>query len=116
MAGDPDRLQQVFELLIRNSIELAADGDTRIEIDAELDDLEWLISIKGNGALPENAGSDRLFRPLGQGNRRTMHGSGFAMATCRAIVERHGGRIWAESNGPAGCAFRFTLPRLAEAR
>ena len=110
VTGDADRLQQVFEVLIRNSMERSTGVDPRIEIDAEPDALSWMISIKNDAALLEAAELDRLFRPLERGSRRTTDDPGFAMATCRVIVERHGGRIRAEPIGRAGCAFRFTLP------
>jgi light-regulated signal transduction histidine kinase (bacteriophytochrome) len=111
--GDPDRLQQVFEILIRNAIERAGESEPRIEISAEQQAKEWIISIRDHAVGVDAADLENMFRPLERWNGRSTRESGFGMATCRVIIERHGGRIWAECDR-ATCAFRFALPLAGE--
>jgi len=114
LAADPDRLQQVFELLLCNAIERSAGSQLHVEIGANPHQEGWLISLKDNGAAIDPASLDRAFQPLRPLNGRNSRDSGLALATCRVIVERHGGRIWGESDGQAGCAFYFTLPKAGD--
>jgi len=106
--GNPDRLMQVFENLLRNAIQFRGTEPPLIRIAAEKQGGEWLFAISDNGSGVEAAYLESIFRPFERLSARPS-GPGLGLTICRTIIERHGGRIWAESNG-AGTTFLFTLP------
>ena len=86
-----------------------------LDIRASIDQLTVKISDGGRG-IPE----DQLekvferFRQLEHDDARRLGGSGLGLAICRAIVEQHGGAIWAERNPTKGTSFLVTLPRSTQ--
>jgi signal transduction histidine kinase len=107
VTGDPDRLLDLFQQLLRNSIQHRGTGPPRIEISAESQDENWLFAVRDNGPGVEADWLERIFQPF---ERARGGGAGLGLAICRLIVEHHGGRIWAESRPPDGTTFWFTLP------
>ena len=104
--GDADRLLQLFEYLVDCAAH-AGPNRPRIHISAEAQNGEWLFTVSDNvGGM--NAPLETTFAPFAR--LRASQRPGPGLATCRMIVERHGGRIWAESTPDGGCMFRFTLP------
>ncbi|MGA2741971.1 MAG: ATP-binding protein [Bryobacteraceae bacterium] len=110
VSGDPDRLMEVFENLLHNSLRHRNAAPPEIQISAEKREDEWLFTVRDNGPGVAAPYLESIFRPFVrlQGNR--LPGPGLGLAICRTILERHGGRIWAESTDDAGGLFRFTLP------
>jgi two-component system, chemotaxis family, sensor kinase Cph1 len=108
--GDADRLMDAFEILLRNALVHRGQSAPIIEITAEEQGASWLFAVRDNGPGVDEPYRETIFRPFErlQGNRS---GPGLGLAICRAIVERHGGRIWAEAQNGGGAAFLFTLPR-----
>ena len=115
VTGDPARLQQVFWNLLRNAVKFTPAGG-RIEVrsrNAETGEgLILEICDTGMGFEPEAA--ERLFRPFEQEPRAGHHrfgGLGLGLAIARAIVELHGGKIFAHSAGPnLGATFSVEMP------
>ena len=108
--GNPDRLIQVFENLLCNALRHRGEASPRIHITAEKQAEEWRFAVRDNGPGVEPAYLETVFKPFERLPGRQRSGPGLGLAICRAIVERHGGRIWAESNDGTGCTFLFTLP------
>lgn len=108
--GNPDRLMQVFENLLRNALEHRGHANPRIDITAVRQAEFWQVAVRDNGPGVEAASVERIFMPFERLQGRERPGSGLGLAICRVIVERHGGRIWAESGIGCGATFRFTLP------
>ena len=108
--GDPDRLIQVFENLLRNALRHRGEASPRIHITAEKQAEEWRFAVRDNGPGVEPAYLESIFKPFERLPAMERSGPGLGLAICRAIVERHGGQIWAESNDGTGCTFLFTLP------
>ena len=113
VSGDADRLRQIFQILITGALNRAS-GELRIQIDAQPHAEGWLVSVKDNGAPVEAEDLETMFRPFARPRHRTRLESGLELSTCREIVNRHGGRIWAESGSGEGTIFRFALPAIAE--
>ncbi len=112
LEADPDRLAQVFRNLVRNAVaHTGAEG--RITVGAQPQDgrIEFSVSDTGPGIAPQHLDRlfDRFYRTDGA-RARDAGGSGLGLAIARAIVEAHGGRIWAESAPGQGATIRFEIP------
>jgi len=99
--GDPDRLGQVFEILLRSCLFRVRETAPRIHVGVERRADGWRLSIRDNGPGIEDGDLERIFRPFE---------AGLGLATCRVIVERHGGRLWAAANTGPGATILFALP------
>jgi light-regulated signal transduction histidine kinase (bacteriophytochrome) len=110
VAGDTDRLMEVFENLLRNALHHRGTAAPNIQITVERQPEEWLFAVRDNGPGIQAPYLESIFQPFVRlhGNRHL--GPGLGLAISRIIVERHGGRIWAESAEGAGNTFSFTLP------
>ncbi|WP_436924160.1 PAS domain S-box protein [Halosimplex amylolyticum] len=109
--GDADQLRQVFQNLLDNAIEYSGDEPPRIEIDAERDGDQWVLSVSDEGIGVDPEDEDRIFEVFQRLHSHEDHsGTGIGLALCRRIVDRHGGEIWVESDTGAGATFLFTLP------
>ena len=108
--GAPDQLIQLFENLIRNTLHHRGPAAPRIRIAAEERAGEWLFRVRDNGPGVEADFLEAIFKPFERLDPARHPGPGLGLAVCRAIVSRHGGRIWCESEPGAGATFLFTLP------
>jgi PAS domain S-box-containing protein len=102
---------QVFQNLISNAVKYRRDGVTpEIHISARRDGVDCVFSVadNGQGIAPEH--HHRLFQLFSRLHGREVSGTGIGLATCKRIVERHGGRVWVESQENVGSTFYFTLP------
>lgn len=111
--GDMGQLAQVFQNLIGNAIKFRGENNPIIDINVEKQDKEWLFSVKDHGIGFEQEHADRIFVIFQRlHGREEYKGTGIGLALCRKIIERHGGRIWAESAKGHGSTFFFTIPAL----
>lgn len=102
---------QLMQNLVGNSMKFCRDRLPRIHVSAVRNDGESIFSIEDNGIgiAPEHAEEIFVaFRRLHVG--KEFPGTGIGLATCKKIVERHGGRIWMEPNIQGGSTFFFTIP------
>jgi len=112
LPADPLRMEQVFLTLLSNAIKFTPPGGAiTVEVFARGREVEVIVADTGIGIPEEHL--PRIFEkfsriPL-EGER--VEGTGLGLAICQAIIEGHGGRIWAESQVGAGSRFHFTLPR-----
>jgi signal transduction histidine kinase len=109
--GDLTQLTEVFQNLVGNALKYRGEVKPKIHVGAERRPGEWRFSVRDNGAGIPADQLRRLFRPLERMARNGIEpGTGLGLAIARKIVERHGGRIWAESEVGRGATFFFTLP------
>ena len=113
IVGDERQMRHLFQNLVGNAIKFRSNEPLRIVITVESRDDAWLLAIADNGiGIPERA-LHRIFE-LGARlhTREEYAGSGIGLALCKRIVERHGGKIWAASEG-RGSTFYVLLPRVS---
>jgi PAS domain S-box-containing protein len=109
--ADSTQLRRVLQNLIANAVKFRGQEAPRIHVSAEKRNSEWVFSIRDNGIGFDPEQSDRIFALFQRLHTRTEYpGTGIGLAVCKKIVERHGGRIWAESEPGKGSVFCFTLP------
>jgi len=109
---DGQQLSQVFLNLIGNAVKYRrADEPLRIHVSAEPGANEWTFSVRDNGLGFAQADAERIFTPFKRLHGREYEGTGIGLAICKRIVERHHGRIWANSEIGVGSTFQFTLPK-----
>jgi signal transduction histidine kinase len=110
VSGDPDRLMEVLENLLRNALRHRGADPPEIRIAGERRSENWLLAVRDNGPGVPSPYLESIFRPFVRLHGNRLPGPGLGLTICRAILERHGGRIWAESAEGAGSAFLFILP------
>ncbi|MDA8231924.1 MAG: ATP-binding protein [Magnetospirillum sp.] len=113
ITGDASQLMRLLQNLIGNALKYRRNQVApEIRIAIRQDGEDWTVSVSDNGIGIDPAQTGRLFQVFQRLHSRTEYeGTGVGLALCRRIVERHGGRIWAESAGTdQGCTFHFTVP------
>ena len=115
VTADGAQLAQVFQNLIGNAIKFRGEGTTKIHVGAETTDSVWVFTVKDNGIGLDAQYADRIFMMFQRlHNKAEYPGTGIGLAIVKKIVERHGGRIWVESEPGKGATFGFTIARQQE--
>jgi signal transduction histidine kinase len=111
--ADPGRIEQVLHNLLDNAVKYSPDGGL-VVVCGHVNETEAIVSVadQGIGIGPEHLNRlfERFYRISGP-SRRPVPGTGLGLPIARAIIEAHGGRIWAESALGRGATFYFALPR-----
>jgi PAS domain S-box-containing protein len=108
--ADTSQLMQVFQNLISNAIKFLGENVPHIHVSAQDKGREWVFSVRDNGIGIEKQYAERVFIIFQRLHTRQEYpGTGIGLAVCKKIVERHGGRIWFDSEPGRGSTFFFTI-------
>jgi PAS domain S-box-containing protein len=109
--GDRSQLVQLMQNLIGNGLAYRSDKPPHIHISAERSGKDWIFSISDNGIGIDPKHYEQIFEIFKRlHNQKDKPGTGIGLAVCRRVVNRHGGKIWVESEPGHGCTFHFTIP------
>jgi signal transduction histidine kinase len=108
LVADKLRINQVFLNLINNAINIVKEGEIIVSLERQDNNNTLLIRIIDNGpGIPSDI-KDKLFMKFVTGSKS---GTGLGLYICKNIIEKHGGKIWADNNNNnKGANFNFTLP------
>ncbi len=108
--GDEDALIQLMQNLSANAIKFSNGNEPIVRVDSKRHHGGWRISVQDNGIGIDPAHQEQIFAPFKRlHSRQEFEGSGIGLATCKRIVEQHGGEIWVEPAQGGGSNFQFTL-------
>ena len=94
-----------------NGLKFRGDAPAKVGVSAERSGSNWIVSVSDNGIGIEAGQHKRIFELF-----RRLHtedeypGTGMGLTLCRRIVQRHGGKIWLESDTGNGSTFYFSIP------
>jgi PAS domain S-box-containing protein len=108
--GDKVQLAQLLQNLVSNALKYHSNRQPVIRIRAEGEDGHWLFTVEDNGIGIDPLFFEKIFIIFQRlHNRNDYSGTGIGLAVCKKIVERHGGKIWVESDQRSGSTFFFTI-------
>lgn len=116
IVGDQIQITHVFENLISNAIKFKKDDcQPRIHVSCDRSGDCWRIAVSDNGTGIRPRYQERIFGMFKRAHKRSKYpGTGIGLALCLKIIERHGGRIWVDSEVNRGSTFHFTIPAIKE--
>jgi signal transduction histidine kinase len=111
VTGDFHQIIQLFQNLIGNALKFRGKEPPRIHVEALGREGEWVFSVRDNGIGLSPQYADQIFLMFRRLHTKDEYsGTGIGLTVCKRIVERHGGRIWVESEEGKGACFYFTIP------
>jgi light-regulated signal transduction histidine kinase (bacteriophytochrome) len=111
VSADQAQLTQVFLNLIGNALKFHGEDRPCVRVSAQAQQDHWLFAVQDNGIGIAREHSEQIFVLFQRlHSRQKYDGTGIGLAICKKIVERHGGKIWVESELGKGSTFKFTLP------
>jgi PAS domain S-box-containing protein len=113
IVADESQMIQVMQNLIGNAIKFHGPERPMIHVTASIESGEWKFAVRDNGIGMDIKHSDRIFQMFQRLHTKEEYpGTGVGLAIAKKIIERHGGRIWVESDEGKGTVFFFTIPAI----
>jgi light-regulated signal transduction histidine kinase (bacteriophytochrome) len=110
VTGDRSQLVQLMQNLIGNGLKYHGEKSPQVHVSAERKGEEWVFSVRDNGIGIEPKYYERIFEIFKRLHDQNEYpGTGIGLAVCRRVANRHGGRIWVESEPGCGSVFYFTI-------
>jgi signal transduction histidine kinase len=111
VTGDRSQLSQLFQNLIGNGLKYHGDHPPCVNVSAENSGNEWTVAVHDNGIGIGAKHHERIFEIFRRLHTEDQYpGTGIGLAVCRRIINRHGGKIWLESEPGEGSTFYFSIP------
>ena len=111
IVGDHDELVQLFQNLIANALKFRGEQPPEVHVSAKRQGDEWVFAVRDNGIGIDPKNAHRVFEIFSRLHTQAQYdGSGIGLAICKRIIDRHGGKIWVESQLGSGATFLFTIP------
>ncbi len=112
--ADLTLMRLLFQNLLTNALKYRKGAHVRVVVRAERDGEAWRITVADDGIGFDPRFAEKVFAPFQRlHNREAYAGTGIGLAICQQAVERHGGRIWVDTEPGFGARFHFTLPDRA---
>ena len=110
--GNKTQLFQLFQNLVSNALKYNGNNTPNISIHCEEKEDVYIFEVKDNGIGIDSAFHEKIFVIFHRLHSRSEYsGTGIGLAICKKIVERHGGRIWVESEAGKGSSFFFSVSK-----
>jgi light-regulated signal transduction histidine kinase (bacteriophytochrome) len=117
VVGHEPSLIELMQNIIGNAIKYAGDVVPEIRIESRRDGPMWTVAVRDNGIGIAPKYFEQVFLPFHRLHSHSeISGSGIGLATCKRIVEHHGGRIWVHSELKLGTTLSFTLQAVEDAQ
>jgi PAS domain S-box-containing protein len=112
VVADDGQMEQLLQNLIANAVKFSGELPPRIHVSSEERETEWVVSVRDEGIGLDPRSADRIFIMFQRLHTEEEYpGTGIGLAICKRIVQRHGGRIWVESEPNKGSTFWYTILR-----
>ncbi len=110
--ADEAQMELLLQNLVSNALKFSGSPPAEINLSSEESEDEWTISVRDNGIGIDPEASDRIFVMFQRlHTEKEIPGTGIGLAICKRIIDRHGGRIWVESEQLLGATFFFSIPK-----
>jgi PAS domain S-box-containing protein len=110
--GDRSQLLQLFQNLLGNALKYRGSATPVVTVHVDERDHDWLFAVRDNGIGIAQEHWEKVFVLFQRATQTSAaSGTGIGLALCKRVVERHGGKIWLESQLGKGSSFYFTLPK-----
>lgn len=112
IVADEAQIEQLLQNLLSNALKFSGSPPVDVHVSAKESEAEWTISVKDNGIGIDPDSMDRIFVMFQRlHTEKEIPGTGIGLAICKRIIDRHGGKIWVESEHKLGATFFFSIPK-----
>jgi len=114
IVADEAQMELLLQNLVSNALKFSGSAPPEIRLSSEENEDAWTILVQDNGIGIDPESSDRIFLMFQRlHTEKEYPGTGIGLAICKRIIDRHGGKIWVESEQLLGAKFFFSIPKQA---